>query len=170
MLWLLHWNGQAPEHLKRGAQARGIDPGRLVWAPRARPIDHIARLQNADLLIDTWPCNAHTTASDALWAGVPVVTWTGQTFASRVASSLLHDVGLPQLACHDIAGYRQRILDLAHDDAQRRALKDHLVAARTSAPLFDSERRTRDLEALYERMWARHAAGLPSLALPALSA
>lgn len=170
VLWLLQWNGQAPEHLKREAQARGIDPGRLVWAPRARPIDHIARLQNADLLIDTWPCNAHTTASDALWAGVPVVTWTGQTFASRVASSLLHDVGLPQLACHDIAGYRQCILDLARDDGQRRALKDHLVAARTGAPLFDSERRTRDLEALYERMWARHAAGLPSLALPAMSA
>ena len=109
----------------------------------------------------TWPCNAHTTASDALWAGVPIVTYTGPTFASRVASSLLHAVGLPQFACADIASYRTRILELARDDAQRLALKDHLVQARTSAPLFDSERRVRDLEALYERMWARVATGLP---------
>jgi predicted O-linked N-acetylglucosamine transferase (SPINDLY family) len=90
LLWLLEWNAQSRENLEREAVTRGIDPARIVWAPRLRPADHMARMQLADLFLDTWPCNAHTTASDALWAGVPVVTFTGRTFASRVAASLVH--------------------------------------------------------------------------------
>jgi predicted O-linked N-acetylglucosamine transferase (SPINDLY family) len=169
VLWLLRWNGQAPERLRAEAQRRGVAASRLVWAPRVKPVDHMARLQLADVLIDTWPCNAHTTASDALWAGVPVVTLTGQTFASRVASSVLHAVALAELACPDRATYCERVLEIARDSPRREALRDHLAQARQRAPLFDSERRVRDLEALYARMWERHSAGIPPAALPALA-
>jgi protein O-GlcNAc transferase len=113
VLWLLEWNAQSRENLEREAVTRGIDPARIVWAPRKKPADHMARMQLADLFLDTWPCNAHTTASDALWAGVPVVTFTGQTFASRVAASLVHAVGLGELACRDIEHYARTVVELA---------------------------------------------------------
>jgi hypothetical protein len=149
----------------RGAN-RGIDPARIVWAPRLRPADHLARMQLADLFLDTWPCNAHTTASDALWAGVPVVTFTGRTFASRVAASLVHAVGLPELACDDIEHYARTVVELAHDPERRARLRATLVgSARTASPLFDSLRFTRDFEALLLRMMQRHVDGLPPAAL-----
>jgi protein O-GlcNAc transferase len=160
VLWLLEWNEQSRVNLAREAQARGVDPARLVWAPRMAPADHMARMQLADLFMDTWPCNAHTTASDALWAGVPVVTWPGRTFASRVAASLVHAAGLPELACRDLAHYEQTVTALAGDAPRRQAMRAQLVAARSTSPLFDSLRFTRDIEALYERMLQQHARGL----------
>lgn len=160
VLWLLEWNAQSRDNLSREAAQRGIDPARIVWAQRKRPADHMARMQLADLFLDTWPCNAHTTASDALWAGVPVVTWAGQTFASRVAASLVHAVGQGELACRDIEHYAHTVVELAHDPARRQALREQLVQARTASPLFDSAGFTRDIEALYLRMMQRHVDGL----------
>ena len=113
VLWLLEWTPQALPNLRREAASRGVDPARLVGAPRVHPDVHIARLQLADIFIDTWPCNAHTTASDALWAGVPIVTLIGETFASRVGASLLEAVGTPELICGDVAGYEAAIRALA---------------------------------------------------------
>jgi protein O-GlcNAc transferase len=167
LLWLLEWNAQSRENLEREAVTRGIDPARIVWAPRLRPADHMARMQLADLFLDTWPCNAHTTASDALWAGVPVVTFTGRTFASRVAASLVHAVGLPELACDDIGHYARTVVELAHDPERRARLRATLVQARTASPLFDSQRFARDFEALALRMMQRHVQGLPAAALAA---
>ncbi|GAB1390420.1 MAG: hypothetical protein AMXMBFR78_06340 [Rubrivivax sp.] len=170
VLWLLDWNEQARANLEREAAARGVDPTRIVWARRKLPAQHMARMQLADLFLDTWPCNAHTTASDALWAGVPVVTFAGRTFASRVAASLNHAVGLPELVCDDAAHYARTVVELAGDPARRAALRQRLVAARTGSPLFDSRRFTRDFEALLLRMMQRHVEGLPAAALPALQA
>jgi predicted O-linked N-acetylglucosamine transferase (SPINDLY family) len=115
VLWLLMWNKDAPMALRREAGIRGIDPDRIVFAPHAGQEEHLARIGCADLFVDTWPCNAHTTASDALWAGLPVVTYRGRTFASRVAASLLHAVGLPELVCDSVASYEARIVELAGD-------------------------------------------------------
>lgn len=162
VLWLLQWNDQSPIQLRQEAARRGVDPGRLVFAPKVGLGDHISRLAQADLFIDTWPCNGHTTASDALWAGLPVVTYTGAAFPSRVAASLLEGVGLPELACDTLEGYRQLILRLAADTARRAALRTHLVAARDTAPLFDSAGFTRDFGALLWTMAERRARGLPA--------
>jgi predicted O-linked N-acetylglucosamine transferase (SPINDLY family) len=162
VLWLLEWSQQALPNLRREAVRRGIDPARLIGAPRALSHDHIARFRLADLFLDTWPCNAHTTASDALWAGVPIVTQLGETFASRVAASLLHAVGLPELVCRDLAHYERTVLELAADAPRRAALRVRLASAREGSPLFDSLRFTRDIEALYLRMARRHVqAGAP---------
>ncbi|MFO1327007.1 MAG: hypothetical protein U1F56_06590 [Rubrivivax sp.] len=167
VLWLLEWNAQSRENLEREAAARGVAPGRIVWAPRKRPAEHMARMQLADVFIDTWPCNAHTTASDALWAGVPVVTFTGRTFASRVAASLVHAVGQGELACDDIEHYARTVVELAHDPERLQRLRAQLVRARDESPLFDSLRFTRDFEALLLRMMQRHVDGLPPAPLPA---
>lgn len=167
VLWLLEWNAQSRENLEREAAQRGIDTARIVWAPRKRPADHMARMQLADLFLDTWPCNAHTTASDALWAGVPVVTFTGRTFASRVAASLVHAVKLPELACDDIEHYARTVVELAHDPDRRARMRATLVEARAQSPLFDSLRFARDFEALVLRMMQRHVDGLAPAALPA---
>ena len=170
VLWLLEWNAQSRQNLEREALARGIDPSRIVWAPRKKPADHMARMQLADLFLDTWPCNAHTTASDALWAGVPVVTFAGETFASRVAASLVHAVGLGDLVCRDIEHYAHTVVELAYDPERLARARQTLVAARDTSPLFDSRRFTRDIEALYLRMMQRHVGGLPPAPLPAAHA
>jgi predicted O-linked N-acetylglucosamine transferase (SPINDLY family) len=160
VLWLLEWSHQALPSLKLEAAKRGIDPARLIGAGRVGSAEHIARLRLADVFLDTWPCNAHTTASDALWAGVPIVTRIGQTFASRVAASLLNAVGLPELVCADTAEYERTAIALATDPNRRAALRDRLQGARGRAPLFDTDRYTRDIESLYLRMAQRHALGL----------
>jgi predicted O-linked N-acetylglucosamine transferase (SPINDLY family) len=167
VLWLLEWNKQALPNLKREAAARGIDPARLIGASRIEPADHIARLRLADLFLDTWPCNAHTTASDALWAGVPIVTMLGETFAARVAASLLNAVGTPELVCRDLAHYEETVVALAGDAPRRAALHERLAVARGTAPLFDTARFTLDIEALYLRMATRQADGLAPAHLPA---
>ncbi len=160
VLWLLEWAQQALPNLRREAALRGIDPARLIGAPRVTSATHIARFRLADIFLDTWPCNAHTTASDALWAAVPIVTLLGETFASRVAASLLNAVGTPELVCRDVAHYEKTVLELAADKPRREALRERLAAARQTSPLFDTERFTRDIEALYLRMASRHAQGL----------
>lgn len=167
VLWLLDWHRQARPNLDREFHARGIDLDRVHWAPRLDLGDHLSRLCLADIFIDTWPCNAHTTASDALWAGVPVVTFPGMTFASRVASSLLHAVGLDELICEHVEGYIETIKALAQDPMRRATLREKLALARDVAPLFDSARFTHDYENLLLRMHMQHVQGLPRASLPA---
>lgn len=161
VLWLLVWNQDAARNLMGELHARGIAPERVFFSPTASMAAHQARLQCADLFLDTWPYNAHTTASDALWAGVPVLTVPGQTFASRVAASLVSACGLPQLACADAEAYVQQAVALAQSPTALLALKRHLFEHRMTLPLFDSARFASDFEDLLCRMWARHEAGLP---------
>ena len=167
-LWLLQWNANVQATLTAAAQARGIDAQRLVFAPLLPVQDHLSRLACADVYLDAWPCNAHTTASEALWCGVPVVTVRGATFAQRVAASLLHNVALDELVCDDTAGYRNAVLALAADPLRRSQLRAHLIAQRSASPLFDGALRARELEQLYRRMWARCQQGLAPEHLPAL--
>lgn len=159
VLWLLQSNDQARSNLLREARARGIGPERLVFAPVRPSREHFARLRHADLFLDTLPVNAHTTASDALWSGVPIVTCAGDSFVGRVAASLLHAVGLPELVAPDLERYESIARSLIADRPRLAALKDRLLAERATVPLFDSARSARALEDLYERMVARWRAG-----------
>jgi len=168
VLWLLR-NEQAEGNLRREAMQRGIAPQRLVFAADLPQPEHLARLQLADLVLDTLPYNAHTTASDALWAGVPLLTCAGDTFAARVAGSLLHAVGLPELVTHSLPEYAALAGALVADPLRLRALRDKLARQRLGAPLFDVAGYTLSLEALYRAMWQRHQAGLPPQALGAVA-
>ncbi len=161
MLWLLQWNTNVQDTLRAAARARGIDAQRLLFAPVVPLQQHLSRLACADLYLDAWPCNAHTTAGEALWVGVPVVTLQGPSFAQRVAASLLHAVQLDELVCHDAAAYRAKVLALAGDAPRRAALKAHLAAQQCESPLFDGARFARDLEALLQRMWRQALRGAP---------
>jgi protein O-GlcNAc transferase len=165
VLWLLAGDAQASINLRREAEARSIAPGRLIFAPRVRSDHHLARQRLADLFLDTFPYNAHTTASDALWAGLPVLTYAGTTFASRVAGSLLTAVGLPELITGSLADYEQLALKLATDRAALADLKASLARTRHAAPLFDTVRTTRAVEAAYIAMWERWQRGEPAVAL-----
>ena len=170
VLWMLSWNAHAQARLTEALADRGVDTGRIFWAPK-RPLDeHIARLRAADLFLDTWPCNAHTTASEALWAAVPVLTVPGPTFASRVAASLVTACGLPDLACASEDDYVALGAALANDPALLAHLKQQLEDHRLELPLFDTDRYARDYEALLLRMFERQQAGLAPTALPALPA
>jgi len=164
VLWLLA-NEQAQGNLRREALQRGISPHRLVFAPDLPQDAHLARLQLADLVLDTLPYNAHTTASDALWAGVPVLTCAGDTFASRVAGSLLHAVGLPELVTHSLADYAELAMSLVSEPERLPALRARLALLSPAASLFDVKAYTRGLEDLYTQMWARHQAGLQPQAM-----
>jgi len=162
VLWLKAPHTSAIGNLRREAKVRGISPDRIVFASRMPdPADHLARLRLADLFLDTLPYNAHGTACDALWAGVPVLTCTGKTFAGRVGASLLHAVGLPELVTSSLTEYEQAALSLARDPARLAALKAKLMRNRDTAPLFDTMRYTRDLEFAYASMRQRHENGLP---------
>lgn len=151
VLWLLDANpGQGLEPaLRATARAAGVDPARLVFASRAAREQYLARYLRADLFLDTFPYGAHTTASDALWMGCPVLTETGATFAARVATSLLHAVGMPELAVGTRERYVADAIALARDPARLAALRARLEAGRASAPLFDATRFTAELEAAY---------------------
>lgn len=159
VLWLYQRNAVTVSNLRREAQARNIDPGRLVFAPRVKLDDHLARHRLADLFLDTLPYNAHTTASDALWAGLPVLTCAGKTFAGRVAGSLLHAVGLPELVTNTLEDYEALALRLATDESLLRKLKEKLARNRLSAPLFNTGRFRRHIEAAYTTMWEIHQRG-----------
>ncbi len=162
VLWLKSLNPSARINLRREAAARGVDPERLVFAPHvARSEDHLARLRLADVFLDTRPYNAHATACDALWVGVPVVTCPGNTYAARVAASLLGAIGLPELVTGSLAEYEAVALALARDPQRLSAIKAKLLRNRDTKPLFDTTRHTRDLESAYATMWERHQAGLP---------
>jgi predicted O-linked N-acetylglucosamine transferase (SPINDLY family) len=166
-LWLLLWNANVQSTLIAAARAQGIDPERLLFSPLLPLEHHLSRLAHADVFLDAWPCNAHTTAGEALWAGVPVVTRIGQTFAQRVAASLLHAVQLDELVCEGAQSYHDQVLALLRDPARRAQLREHLMAQRSSSSLFDGALFARDIEALYQRMWARAAAGQLPEHLPA---
>lgn len=140
VLWLLEDNLAAATNLRHAALAAGVDSTRLVFAPRVAVSDHLARHGAADLFLDTWPCNAHTTASDALWMGLPLITLAQRSFASRVAGSLLSAVGLPELICHDRESYIRLALQLSNDSARLAALRAHLMSAPKQLPLFDTRR------------------------------
>jgi predicted O-linked N-acetylglucosamine transferase (SPINDLY family) len=159
VLWLIEWNPWAVRNLRREAAARGVDPSRLIFAPSVPLTEHLGRLAAADLFLDTLPCNAHTSASDALWAGLPLLTCSGQTFASRVAGSLLGAVGLPELITHSMADYETLGLRLARVPGELAALRDRLSRNRKTAPLFDTPRYVRNLETAYEEMRRVHASG-----------
>ena len=141
--------------------AKGIDEGRLIFANRMGPPDHLARHRLADLFLDTLPCNAHTTASDALWAGLPILTQIGGTFAGRVAASLLNAIDLPELITHSREEYETLAIDLALNRERLKTIKEKLVRNWLVAPLFDTTLYTRYLEAAYEAMYERYKAGLP---------
>jgi predicted O-linked N-acetylglucosamine transferase (SPINDLY family) len=152
VLWLLQDNEWAAANLRREAAARGIDPARLIFAERAPNAEHLARQRCADLFLDTFKVNAHTTASDALWAGLPIVTKLGKSFVARVAGSLLHAAGLPELVTETDEAYEALALALATDPAKLAAIREKLSTNRLMTPLFDTERYTRDFEALLESM------------------
>ncbi|MCS3446891.1 MULTISPECIES: tetratricopeptide repeat protein [Bradyrhizobium] len=160
MLWLLEANADSAANLRNEAVARGVAAERLVFAPRMSLPDHLARHRLAGLFLDSTPYNAHTTASDALWAGLPVLTILGDTFASRVAASLLHAVGLPELIAESPEAYERMAVDLATHPEKLAALRTRLAANRLAAPLFDTKRFTRHIEAAYTAMYERHRAGI----------
>ncbi len=162
VLWLLEDNPLAAQNLRQEAANGGVDPGRLVFARRTSPAQHLARQRAADLFLDTLPYNAHTTASDALWAGLPVLTLAGQSFAARVASSLLHAVGLPELVTSTPAEYEALAVRLAGDPELLRQMREKLARNHEAPPLFDTARFAKHLEAGFAEMHERHLAGLPA--------
>lgn len=162
VLWLSKTNETAVRNLRLEAQKRGVDSSRIVFAQRVHlNEDHLARHQCADLFLDTLPFNAHSTASDALWAGLPVLTHIGDTFAGRVAASLLNVVGLPELITRTAGEYEKTALELANDPATLALIRDKLAQNRLSTSLFDTDLFTRHIESAYEAMHQRHQAGLP---------
>jgi predicted O-linked N-acetylglucosamine transferase (SPINDLY family) len=158
-LWLYADRTSAEANLRRAAAAHGIDPVRLVFARRMAQDDHLARHRLADLFLDTLPYNAHTTAADALWAGLPVVTCLGKSFAGRVAASLLRAIGMPDLVTSDLGSYERLALRLASGPALLDNMRERLQQNRLSQPLFDTDRYRRNLEAAYTTMWERWQRG-----------
>jgi predicted O-linked N-acetylglucosamine transferase (SPINDLY family) len=146
VLWLLRSNKWAENNLRKEAQARGVDPSRIIFADKLSQAEHLARHKHADLFMDTFNVNAHTTASDALWAGLPVVTKVGEQFAARVAASLLNAIGLPELVTRSDAEYEALITNLATDRQKINDLKLKLSTNRLTHPLFATKRYTRGFE------------------------
>jgi predicted O-linked N-acetylglucosamine transferase (SPINDLY family) len=149
VLWLLEDNAKAASNLKNEAQNRGIDPRRIVFAQQAPLSEHLARQQVADLFLDAWPCNAHTTTSDALWAGLPVLTFPGESFASRVAASLITAIGLPEMIMSSTEEYENTAIYYGQNSKELLNLRKRLAANRLSSSLFDSKRFTANIELLY---------------------
>jgi predicted O-linked N-acetylglucosamine transferase (SPINDLY family) len=161
VLWLAQPAEAAIRNLRREAEARGIPPERIVFAPYvSKDEEHLARMSLADLFLDTTPYNAHSTACDALWAGVPVLTCLGTAFAGRVAASALNATGLNELVTHSPEEYENLALSLAREPELLAGLKAKLAANRATAPLFDTRKFTAHLEAAFEGMWDRHLRGL----------
>jgi predicted O-linked N-acetylglucosamine transferase (SPINDLY family) len=161
ILWLMASNPSVPDNLRREAASRGVFPERLIFARFVPTDEHLARHRLADLFLDTTHYNAHTTACDALWAGLPVLTRTGDTFTSRVATSLLHAVGLPEMAVTSLDEYAGLALHLARDPSALAAIKAKLAAKRDTMALFDTARLTRHLEAAYAAMVNLSRSGKP---------
>ena len=161
VLWLLRSNEWAEANLRREAEARGVDSARLVFTPSISHEEHLGRLAHAGLFLDTFAVNAHTTASDALWAGLPVLTLAGRQFAARVAASLVTAAGLPELAVDSEEAYARLALELVRDPARLAALRERLTANRAALPLFDTVPYTRRIETALERMHQRRLEGLP---------
>ena len=160
IMWLIADNPSVKKNLKKQAQYYGIDPARLVFAQRISLSEHLARHRLADLFLDTFPYNAHTTASDALWAGLPILTRIGQSFPSRVAASLLHAIGMPELITNTQQEYEELAIELATNPEKLNAIKEKLAVNRSSMPLFDTPLFTKHLETAYLKMYERYQAGL----------
>jgi predicted O-linked N-acetylglucosamine transferase (SPINDLY family) len=159
VLWLLATNELATTNLRKEAVARGVDPGRLVFAPRVSFAAHLERHRHADLFLDTLPCNAHTTASDALWGGLPILTCSGNTFAGRVAGSLLTTIDMPELITASLEEYEHRALAMIRAPERLRVMRQKIEQKRDVNSLFDLPKLTRAIERAYERMWRRWLAG-----------
>lgn len=155
VLWLLEDNTAARRHLLDEAARSGIDPARVMFAPRVDLETHLARHQVADLFLDTLPINAHTTASDSLWAGLPIITCLGETFAGRVAASALHAAGLPELVTSNLERYEALALRLANDAVRLKEIRSSLALNRVACPLFDTRRFKLHLESAYRQMWEK---------------
>jgi len=159
VLWLFETNAPAKAALLEQAAAHNIEVSRIIFAPSMRSDRHLARIGNADLFLDTAPYGAHTTASDALWAGLPVVTCAGQTFASRVGASLLSAFGLPELITQTLEAYEALAIEVANKPGRARELKEKAETLRDTCALFDTPRFCQNLESLYQAMWQRHCDG-----------
>ena len=161
VLWLIGEHKTQMQNLRNWAAARGVSPHRLVFAGMLPYAEHLARYPLADLVLDTLPFNGGTTTSDALWGGAPVLTCSGNTFAGRMAASLLRAIGLDELVTNTLDAYQASALHFAHHPAEIAALKKRLAVNRDSHPLFDTRLCTRHIETAYVEMWRRHDAGLP---------
>jgi predicted O-linked N-acetylglucosamine transferase (SPINDLY family) len=150
VLWLLADNDSARDNMLRVAASHGITPGRLIFAPRVSPAEYLARFQLADLMLDTFPFNAGTTASDALWMGLPIVTRAGRTYISRMAGSLLSAVGLPDLITETPADYVKLAVTLGREPARVASYKRYLAEHGRQSALFDLPQLVRDIEAAFE--------------------
>ncbi len=160
VLWILADNAKAASNLKMEAAARGVNEERLIFAPRLPLNDHLTRLRSADLFLDTLPYNAHTTASEALWAGLPVLTCAGDAFASRVAASVLNAAGLPELVTTSLKAYETLAIALANRPEKLTSIRQKLAARRLASPLFDTKLFTKHIEAAYTAMYERHRSGI----------
>lgn len=156
VLWLLECNDLAKANLIKEAEMRGISKDRLAFAPRVMMAEHMGRQTCADLFLDTLPYNAHTTTSDALWMGLPVLTYSGETFASRVAGSLLQAAELPELITDSLQAYEAKALQLANNPEELKRIKAHLISKRDQLPLFDTTQFARDLEEIYADIWQKY--------------
>jgi len=152
ILWLLEDNSRAGINLKNEAKKRGVDPERIVFAQHAPISEHLARLKAANLFLDAWPCNAHTTASDALWAGLPVLTFPGEAFASRVAASLVTAIGLPEMVMQSQIEYENTAINYGNNPAELLLVSEKLRMNKINSPLFDSKGFTKNLESLYSQL------------------
>jgi tetratricopeptide (TPR) repeat protein len=161
VLWLLQDNSTAAINLQKEAAIRGLDPARLVFAKRTASPEHLARHKFADLFLDTLPYNAHTTASDALWTGLPVLTCMGESFASRVAASLLKAIGLPELVTETLDDYEALAISLATTPAKLKGIKEKLGRNRLTTPLFDTALFAIHIEEAYSQMYERYQDNLP---------
>jgi protein O-GlcNAc transferase len=161
VLWLLSDTHVAEANLKREAAERGISSDRIVFAKMLPKDEHLARLRLADLALDTRIVNGHTTTSDALWAGLPVITLEGFHFASRVSASVLTAIGLPEVIVHSLEEYESLAVRLANNPPQLQEIQKRLAENRLTAPLFDTPRFARNLERAYQEMWNIFAAGEP---------
>ena len=160
VLWLFEDNQTAAMNLQKEAKLRGLDPIRLIFAKHMDLPEHLARHKAADLFLDTFHCNAHTTASDALWAGLPVLTCMGESFASRVAASLLYAIELPELVTKTQVDYEALAIDLATNQVKLKGIKDKLESNRLTTPLFNTALFTKHIEVAYTEMYERYQADL----------
>jgi len=171
VLWLLESNDVTSKNLRNEAESRGVAGDRIIFAPRVSLAEHLARYRLADLFVDTWYCNAHTTASDALWAGLPLITRYGSSFAGRVASSLLGALGLTELITHSSSEYEALALRLAQDAGLLNEMRERLAKNCMTHPLFKTERFAGYIEAAYVRMYEiYHSGGAPESFAVAASA
>lgn len=159
VLWLFSCHHVVRRNLKGEAKKRGVGPNRLIFTDKLPKDEHLARLGLADIILDTCICNGHTTDSDALWAGVPVITLQGKHFASRVGSSILNAVGLPELVINNLEEYENLAIDLACSSAKREFIRKKLIKNRLTFPLFDTISFAKNLESAYEKMWSLYCEG-----------